>query len=284
MEMNSLEMSNRTSISFLLNPQTRNDDSRFEVKPRRLSTSCFYCTKPFHPSDVVILKINLFFHSECLRIRSEGEWKTESQNQFLFGDVHSNPPVVEWISQDSINFPNININGKIRNIDNVLLGTQIKVNPVQYQIANYNIFPAPILYFFEGVKNNFTINTLLIESSSGQSVSNGFRAGDTQSMLSGVKNFEFSGLKLNRMGVIKSELQNIGLKAKDCYFFIRFSIDGLFLSDSEKFRIVSSFAQLPHEFQIQRPYKRVTTELKKNQNEENLEQKNRPNKINKKML
>ena len=68
---------------------------------------------------------------------------------------------------------------------------------------------------------------------------------------------EFNGLKLNKMTVLKKHLSANKLTVKNCLFRIRFSA-GNESVDTESFKIVSSFSQLPHELQQQRNNKRTT--------------------------
>jgi hypothetical protein len=105
-----------------------------------------------------------------------------------------------------------------------------------------------------------------------------------QAILPSLKHFEFSGLKLNRMGLIKSELLSHGLKVKECSFAVRFIIGNMYW-DSSAFKIVSSFAQLPPEFQAQRPYKRgnsTSSSAASTNSEEEEETSKRPKKVSKK--
>jgi hypothetical protein len=105
-----------------------------------------------------------------------------------------------------------------------------------------------------------------------------------QAILPSLKHFEFSGLKLNRMGLIKSELLSHGFKVKECTFAVRFIIGSLYW-DSAPFKIVSSFAQLPPDFQAQRPYKRgnsaVSSSATSTTSEEEEDASKRPKKVSK---
>lgn len=81
----------------------------------------------------------------------------------------------------------------------------------------------------------------------------------------GAKTVIFTGLKLNKMGHLKSELQKFNLRylddlddrelinrPKDVSFYIQFVI-GSTVVKSDTFRIVSSFSQLTSDEQDKRP-------------------------------
>ena len=63
----------------------------------------------------------------------------------------------------------------------------------------------------------------------------------------------FSGLKLNRMNQIKDQLsrQNINKNIKDCLFHVKISL-GEWSVYTSNFKIVSSFSQLPEDYQTKR--------------------------------
>jgi len=84
--------------------------------------------------------------------------------------------------------------------------------------------------------------------------------------LHGTKTVEFGGLKLARMSILKKVVCAQGLRPNECEFAIQF-VCGSDSCTSEKFTIVSSFAQLPAEFQDQRPYKRTKPTSNKTTNE-----------------
>jgi len=130
---------------------------------------------------------------------------------------------------------------------------KIVVQPVGYQIANYNIFPAPVISIEGRVTDPF--RACLIDAATGTVIQGAFKAGDVQAILHGSKSTEFSGLKLARMSVLKKAVCANGLRPKERDFAIQFSC-GPSTWVSDKFNIVSSYAQLPPAFQVQRPYKR----------------------------
>jgi len=127
------------------------------------------------------------------------------------------------------------------------------VQPVAFQIANYNIFPSPVISIEGEVKDPFRAN--LIDASTGAIINGGFKGGDVQMILHGSKSAEFTGLKLSRMSNIKKATSHGGQKPKDHEFAIQFSC-GTATWTSEKFVIVSSYSQLPPTYKDQRPYKR----------------------------
>jgi hypothetical protein len=70
-----------------------------------------------------------------------------------------------------------------------------------------------------------------------------------------VKSIEFSGLKLSRIGQLKKSLEPRGIQAKEVDYVLRFQIGNEHV-DSTPFKVVSSYSQLPAEYQAERPYKR----------------------------
>ena len=109
----------------------------------------------------------------------------------------------------------------------------------------------PSIISDDPVTNDLTATATLIETTTNTQVKSGFRSGEAQVMRANSRVVQFSGLKLNKMGVLKIELSRLNLKTRDCTFLLRFTIGGHVL-DSEPFRIVSSFSQLPTEEQTKR--------------------------------
>jgi len=145
------------------------------------------------------------------------------------------------------------------------INAKISTQPAKYQIANYNVFPSPTLNVDTALPKNQTVSAKLLECTTKKCITGGFKTGDVQSVLPGVKAVQFTGLKLNKISVIKSQLSTT--YSKESTFCIQFSI-GSAVWESEPFKVVSSFAQLPAELQEERPFKKGIT----NQEEETAEE------------
>jgi len=132
--------------------------------------------------------------------------------------------------------------------------------PAAYQIAHYNIFPAPIVKCQDSDTRlvGSTIQAVLVETSSHLVVEGGFVAGDSHLVASSNDIFEFSGLKLARVTIIKDYLRVFKLDIYKCDFLIEFSVKDDKWWSSE-FKIVPTYTALPREYQTQRPYRRRPT-------------------------
>ena len=124
------------------------------------------------------------------------------------------------------------------------LKLRIKMQPELFQIANYNIYPAPEIFFEEELPYDITIQASLIEAESYKEVPQGFQTEASREMRTGAQMKTFSGLKLSKKGVIKNFLKDNGLKPKNMAFCIRFSV-GNQTWHSRSFKILSSCSQLP---------------------------------------
>jgi len=134
--------------------------------------------------------------------------------------------------------------------------------PAKFQIANYNINPAPAMSLDGTIPANETIHAALIETTSGMIVCGGFQSGDIRVYRGGSKMVYFTGLKLNKMAPIKADLSSRNIKVSDTTFCVRFSI-GRRDWTTETFKIVSSCSQLPNEIRnAVRPAKRPYTKSK----------------------
>jgi len=133
----------------------------------------------------------------------------------------------------------------------------VLTQPAKYQIANYNINPAPAISLEMNFPSQETINAILIETTSKLPVISGFQTGEIRVFRGGSKMVYFTGLKLNKMAPIKSDLSNRNIKVADTTFCIRFSI-GSTVWFSDSFKIVSSCSQLPVEIRNSvRPSKKI---------------------------
>lgn len=130
--------------------------------------------------------------------------------------------------------------------------------PVAYQIANYNIHPPPALAVDRSITQNITIHAQLVENDKRTVVAGGFQSGDVRVLRAGHTTLYFTGLKLNKMGPIKTELHFRDYKRIPSNFCIQFKI-GQRCIYSEPFKLVSSCAQLPQEVRdIVRPTKKTS--------------------------
>jgi len=134
----------------------------------------------------------------------------------------------------------------------------VVTQPVGYQIANYNIHPPPALSLDRAIAANLTIHAQLVESEKRTVVDGGFQSGDVRVLRGGHTTLYFTGLKLNKMGPIKTELQLRDYKRIPTSFCIQFKIGNKIIF-SEPFKLVSSCAQLPQDVRdIVRPTKRAS--------------------------
>jgi len=135
--------------------------------------------------------------------------------------------------------------------------------PTAYQIAHYNIFPAPIVQFETStLRPKEPIRASLVEVGRNITVDRGLAAGDVQAVLPGIRTVEFSGMKLSRVSHIKDALAPYQLDMYKCLFAINFSFGSSSLR-STTFHIVPSYASLPQEYQAARPYRRGANNPKK---------------------
>jgi len=100
-------------------------------------------------------------------------------------------------------------------------------------------------------------------------VDGGFQSGDVRVLRAGHTTLYFTGLKLNKMGPIKTELQLRDYKRIPTSFCIQFKFGNKIIF-SEPFKLVSSCAQLPQDVRdIVRPTKRSTRGSSPEPHEEN---------------
>ncbi len=124
------------------------------------------------------------------------------------------------------------------------LQLKIKMQPELYQIANYNIYPAPEISFEEELPHEVTVHADLIETESYSVIPQGFQTETSRQMRTGAQLKTFSGLKLSKKRVIKKFLKEKGLLPKNMPFCIRFSVDNQYWH-TRAFKILSSCSQLP---------------------------------------
>lgn len=88
--------------------------------------------------------------------------------------------------------------------------------PAPYQIANYNIFPSTVVAIDRVLPSNQTLFLTLVDSNTREVVKGGFVSGDVRVIRAGSQKVRLSGLKLNKMGPIKHELQVCRLRNLVC--------------------------------------------------------------------
>jgi hypothetical protein len=131
----------------------------------------------------------------------------------------------------------------------------ITTQPASFQIANYNVHPAPILALNVPLPSGQLINVTLIESVTNTEVSYGFQTGFSRTLYPGSKMIYFTGLKLSKMGKIKSDLHDKQLDT----FYLQFNIADRIIT-SEPFKVVSSCSRLPDDIkEAVRPPKRIAS-------------------------
>jgi len=135
---------------------------------------------------------------------------------------------------------------------------QVVTQPVGYQIANYNIHPPPALSLDRSLLQNITIHAQLVEIEKKAVVDGGFQTGDVRVLRAGHTTLYFTGLKLNKMGPIKTELHFRDYKRIPTNFCIQFKIGNRTIY-SDPFKLVSSCAQLPQDVRdMVRPTKKTS--------------------------
>jgi len=159
-----------------------------------------------------------------------------------------------------------------KKINNDNFSASLVAQPAKFQIANYNINPAPAMSLDGSIPSNETIHAVLIETTSGMIVTGGFQSGDVRVYRGGSKMVYFTGLKLNKMAPIKADLSSRNIKVADTTFCVRFTMGGKEMI-SDTFKIVSSCSQLPDEIRnavrpAKRAYDKPRGRKKKNSEEE----------------
>jgi hypothetical protein len=96
----------------------------------------------------------------------------------------------------------------------------VTTQPADWQVANYNIYPAPSLTFSSAIPTSVNITASLIEGGTNLELLAGLQAGHTKQLQSGVSIVQFTGLKLNKMGKIKNELAQQNLKQPENLYLL----------------------------------------------------------------
>lgn len=132
-------------------------------------------------------------------------------------------------------------------------GFRILVQPNEYQIVNYNVYPAPELEFSRTHSEPITVQALLVYCDENVvAVQSGFTNGDVQVLKVGQTRVTFPALHLNRMTPIKNSIQQSGLSVGP-NFSITFKVGAASLT-STTFKLVSACNQIPEGIDV-RPRK-----------------------------
>lgn len=120
---------------------------------------------------------------------------------------------------------------------------QVIVQPEIYQVAKYNIYPAPEIGFHKYFDEPQTVQAVLCHSGSTE-ISQGFTTGDVQVLKPGQNKVTFPALHLNLMTPIKNSVQQSGFTTSEASFSIKFKIGDLEIF-SNPFKLVSAASQIP---------------------------------------
>jgi len=135
----------------------------------------------------------------------------------------------------------------------------LTAQPARFQISNYNIHPPPALTADLPLEDNYTVYVHLCESQQKRIIAGGLQSGDVRVLRAGQTTIYFNGLKLNKMGPIKTEINFRNSRQLSTDFCIRFKLGNREFYSSA-FKLVSSCSQLPQEIRDNvRPSKKVTT-------------------------
>jgi len=126
------------------------------------------------------------------------------------------------------------------------LDIRFSSQPAHYQIANYNVFPSIIISIDRVLSSEHTLYINLVESVSKELINTGFVSGDVRLLRPGASKVKLSGLKLNKMGPIKAELQSKRAKMSNSEFRVRIKLGSKSIY-SNPFKLFSSCSQLPEE-------------------------------------
>ncbi len=121
----------------------------------------------------------------------------------------------------------------------------VSTQPAAYQVANYNIYPCLSLAFSYGIPKQVIISASLMISEYDLELLFGLQAGHLKRVVTSATSAQFIGMKLNKMGKIKNELAQRGIKNPAGYY-VQFRI-GSRKVNTEAFKLVSSTSQLPKE-------------------------------------
>ncbi|PRP80719.1 putative pentatricopeptide repeat-containing protein [Planoprotostelium fungivorum] len=155
-------------------------------------------------------------------------------------------------------------NRKDRELPNNIRLT-LTAQPARFQISNYNIHPPPALTTdvrTVPLDDNYTVYVHLCEAQQKKIIAGGLQSGDVRVLRMGQTTIYFNGLKLNKMGPIKTEINFRNSRQLSTDFCIRFKLgDRVFYSSV--FKLVSSCSQLPQDIRDNvRPSKKAAPTVK----------------------
>jgi len=128
---------------------------------------------------------------------------------------------------------------------------ELSVHPAHIQIANYNIQPPPHLKIMGYLSEIQVIKCELVEGTTNRVIEKGFQSGHIKLVKAGEREISFIGLKLSKMGPIKSDLDSRNLHST---FFLRFQVGNCVVSSSP-FKLLSNCSQMNQETrELIRPY------------------------------
>lgn len=137
----------------------------------------------------------------------------------------------------------------------------LSYEPASYQIANYNIHPPPELLFNGPIQEQEIFTMILTSQKNNIELYAGFQVSDKRIARVGSTSVIFTGMKVNKMGKIKDDLERFGSKMDETFYLV-FKGAGVTIK-SKEFRLVSSCSQVPKELRDQvRPPKFSGTKRK----------------------
>jgi hypothetical protein len=124
-----------------------------------------------------------------------------------------------------------------------------------YQLSNYNVYPTPVITSSAPLPKQITVHAHLIDENTKTVIVSGFQGGEVKVMKSDTTTLKFKGLKWNKIGFIKAEL-NKSTGILDRPFRIQFSLGTVTVS-TNPFWLVSTTQQVPRELRDEvRPMKK----------------------------
>src|SRR5690242_19756725 len=138
-------------------------------------------------------------------------------------------------------------------------------SPSPYQISHYNIYPPPVVHSSSEITKQVTIHAHLVDEATNKLITCGFKSGDVLVMKPGRTQVKFRGLKLNKIGPIKSELGLTQVRSLlERPFRIQYHIEGIHVIKTQPFVIASTCNQLPSSLREEvRPMKRTEGSTKR---------------------
>jgi len=134
------------------------------------------------------------------------------------------------------------------------LQAYFNVQPASFQIANYNVHPPLAMYYTLVSATPVTAEVSLVETTTKQELRNAFQSTSSFTVQPRSNMLQLNGLKLKKMGTLKSELKTKHLKDQQFVILVRI---GDQTWETSPFKIVSNCNQLDPEVRNSvRPTKR----------------------------